>query len=182
MGKVNIIKKSRKECTCNRCQQVIPVGSEYYRGTINFHPDIIRCKSCGLQVWEVTTSDYQLSMGEIVYNWKKNYGVEMDSIQSIIEDLESIRDDLQDKLDNMPEQLHYSDTGVLLQDRIEQIESSIGELETIEEDDIKEVVEIDNEVDEDEETTLPDGTYKYEEEFQETLIETIEEALNNIEV
>ncbi|MCD8221091.1 MAG: hypothetical protein LUD07_02655 [Clostridiales bacterium] len=54
MGKVQYIKKSRKEYTCGKCRQSIPVGSPYYRGILNFHQPIIRCVSCGLKSYEVT--------------------------------------------------------------------------------------------------------------------------------
>lgn len=49
MGKVTIIKKSRKECKCGKCGNIIPVGSRYYRGELNFARDIIRCDSCKLE-------------------------------------------------------------------------------------------------------------------------------------
>lgn len=165
MGKIKVIKKSRKECTCGKCRTTIPVGSTYYRGTLNFHPDIIRCKKCGLQSWEVTTSDYQLSVGEIVNRWQENYGVDESSVDSIREELDAIRDDLQDRLDNMPENLQYSDTGELLQSRIDSLEYAIGELECIDTESIK------SDIEEDEENNR----------FEEELTEAIENALSNIE-
>lgn len=114
MGKVNVIQKSRKECRCSKCGKTIPVGSKYYRGSINFHPDIVRCSDCGLESWEVTTSDYQLQAGEIVYRWNENYGVTEDAIESIRGDIESLAEELQERLDNMPESLQDSDTGMIL--------------------------------------------------------------------
>lgn len=138
MGKVQIIKKSRKEYKCSKCGKVIPAGSRYYKGEINFGPTIIRCTECGLESWEVTTSDYQLQAGEIVYRWRENYGVSQDGIDSIVSDLESLRDELQDRLDNMPEGLQDGDVGQLLQERIDTLEDAISEMESIDVDSIQE--------------------------------------------
>lgn len=131
MGKVSVIKKSRKEHKCNRCQNIIPVGSRYYKGEINFGPTIVRCCDCKLEPWEVTTSDYQLSVGEIIYRWQENYGEAVDALSSIICDLQSISDDLQSRLDNMPEGLQEGDTGQLIQERIDALESAISDLDCI---------------------------------------------------
>lgn len=138
MGKVSVIKKSRKEYRCSRCGKVIPVGSTYYKGEINFGPTIVRCSDCKLESWEVTTSDYQLAAGEIVYRWKENYGEAEDAIDNIISDLQDIADDLQGRLDNIPEGLQEGDVGQLLQERIDALESAISELESIDVDSVKE--------------------------------------------
>ena len=138
MGKVSVIKKSRKEYRCSRCGKVIPVGSTYYKGEINFGPTIVRCSDCKLESWEVTTSDYQLAVGEIVYRWEKNYGYSEDAIDNIVSDLQEIADDLQGRLDNMPEGLQEGDVGQLLQERIDALESAISELESIDVDSVKE--------------------------------------------
>lgn len=183
MGKVNVIQKSRKECKCSKCQKVIPVGSKYYRGTINFNPDIIRCQSCGLQSWEVTTSDYQLQVGEIVYRWQENYGAaNIDTVQSIVSDLESIRDELQDKLDNMPEQLQDSDTGMTLQDRIESLESAIDDLEGIDEDDVKSEALEGFDADESAEDVDWMEDDELAEALEEKFTELIDEALGQLDV
>lgn len=131
MGAITRIKSSRKEWTCGRCRTKIEKGQPYLRGDINFAPPVIRCCKCGLEPWEVTTSDYQLSVGEIVYRWSSNYEANEDGRDSIVSDLESIRDDLQDRLDNMPESLQQGDTGTLLQDRIDSLDSAISDLENI---------------------------------------------------
>lgn len=137
MGKVVKIDKSRKEFRCSKCGEVIPIGSAYYRGELNFAHDIIRCSKCRLQPWEVTTSDYKLSVGNIVYNWRDDFGVSEDVIEQISEELESIRDDLQDRLDNMPEGLQEGDIGQKLQERIDNLETAIDELYNIDVEDIK---------------------------------------------
>lgn len=137
MGKVNIIKKSRKEYTCDRCKQLIPVGSTYYRGDVYFGRTIIRCNKCKLEGWEVTSSDYQLSVGAIVNRWREDYEIGETTHEEIMDALQEIRDDLEDRLSNMPEQLQYSESGELLQDRIDCIDGAISDLCVIDVDDMK---------------------------------------------
>lgn len=193
MGKVNVIQKSRKECRCSKCGKTIPVGSKYYRGSINFHPDIVRCSDCGLESWEVTTSDYQLQAGEIVYRWNENYGVTEDAIESIRGDLESLAEELQERLDNMPESLQDSDTGMILQERIEHLQAAQNELDNVDVDGIKEEVldEYNQALDEDEEELEeldwenPDqysDVLDIVEAFETKLDEMISDALSVIEV
>lgn len=135
MGKITKVQKSRKEYTCGRCRQKIEVGQPYLRGDLNFSCPVIRCCKCGLEHWEVTTSDYQLSVGELMYHWQKNYSANEEGRDSIVSELEYIRDEQQERLDNMPEGLQQGDTGMLLQDRIDCLESAISELEDIDFDD-----------------------------------------------
>lgn len=131
MGKVTHIQKSRKEHRCNKCGDSIPVGSDYYKGEINFGPTIIRCNKCGLKRWEVTTSDYLLAVGPIVEEWEEHYSLDDSGVEDMISELESIRDDVQERLDNMPESLQSGDVGSQLQDRIDGLESAISELEDV---------------------------------------------------
>lgn len=137
MGKAVFVKASRKEWKCNKCGSVIEKGQPYFRGEINFGPTIIRCRRCGLQPWEITTSEFKLRVGELVYTWSDNYTLDEDGVESLISDLEDIRDDQQDRLDNMPEQLQEASSGELLQERIDMLESAIDELSNIDFDTIK---------------------------------------------
>lgn len=166
MGQITQVKKSRKAYKCSRCGKEIPVGSEYLRGDLNFSKPIIRCVKCGLQSWEVTTSDFQLRAGEAVYRWEENYSTDAvdlaETVESLKSDLEELRDELQDRLDNMPESLQDSDTGNTLQERIDSLDEAISELESV-----------DAEFDEEE-----DG----KEEFEERVKSEIESALGSIEV
>lgn len=206
MGKVQVITKSRKEYKCSKCGKVIPAGSRYYKGEINFGPTIIRCTECGLEHWEVTTSDYQLRAGEIVYRWRENYDTSEDGIASIVSDLEELRDELQDRLDNMPEGLQEGDIGQLLQERIDALDSAISDLESIDIDTIQEDAlsdyrsdldfeEDDSDLDEDslqdysdveeylKSKDREDDWTELESEVEEAIGEAIEEALtSNIDV
>lgn len=135
MGKVTKVQKSRRDYVCGRCGKKIEKGQPYFRGDLNFAPPVVRCCRCGLEPWEVTTSDYQLTAGEIVYRWHQHNDPDECGRDSIVSDLESLRDDLQDRLDNMPEGLQQGDTGQLLQERIDCLDSAISELEDIDFDD-----------------------------------------------
>ena len=131
MGKVTIVNKSRKVHKCSKCGIPIEVGSKYYKGEINFGPSIIRCNKCGLKSWEVTTSDYLLSVGRIVYEWTEHYPDLETTADEIKEDLQTILEDLEYKLDNMPESLQSAPTGELLQSRIDAKQQAIDDLEDI---------------------------------------------------
>lgn len=135
MGKVVRIKSSRKEWKCSKCGATIAVGEPYLKGELNFSRPIIRCTKCGLESWEVTTSEYQLSVGSILFHWRDDYEVSEEGRDSLVDDLNNILDELQDRLDSMPEGLQQGDTGVLLQERIDSIESAISDLEDIDFDD-----------------------------------------------
>ena len=132
MGKVSKIKKSRKPNKCQKCGKDLPVGSEYLRGSLNFSRDIVRCTSCGLQSWEVTSSEYLLRVGQLANNWESDYEMETDIIENLTSELEELRDETQEKHDNMPDSLQESDTGCLLQERADQLEEAISELSNIE--------------------------------------------------
>lgn len=196
MGKVAYIKSSRKEHKCSKCGKVIAVGQSYYRGSINFHPDIVRCTDCKLQSWEVTTSDYVLQVGDIVYNWKENYPINEDTPADIASSLQDILDECQEKLDNLPESLQESPTGETLQNRIDNLQEAIDNLEAIDIDDLKSqsVESVMSELDEYD----PTETYNFDEECEkgqengiaddlkndlnEKIAEEIESALSSVEV
>lgn len=163
MASITHVKKSRKAYRCSKCGKEIPRGSPYVRGDLNFSPSIIRCEACGLESWEVTTSDYQLRVGEVVYRWQSNNSTETgdleDTLDNIKSELDDIKCELEDRLDNMPEGLKDSDTGSILQERIDGLDSAISDLENID-------CDIDEEDD--------------EQEKAEEIVGLIEEALSNI--
>lgn len=60
----------------------------------------------------------------------------------ILQRLEELRDEQDEKINNMPEQLQSSDTGELLQQRYDELESMISDLESLDfDDDIESVLE-----------------------------------------
>lgn len=140
MGKVQYIKKSRKPNICGKCGKEILVGSPYKKGVINFHKPIIRCMNCGLQPWEVTTSEYLLNVGEIVYNWHDNIGISEDVCEEISSLLGDILSELDEKINNMPDSLRYSETGELLDERYGNVDNAINEIDSIDVESIKDEI------------------------------------------
>lgn len=195
MGKVSRINKSRKEHKCSKCGCVIEKGSPYLKGELNFHPDIVRCTKCGLQSWEVTTSDYVRSAGAIVNRWRADYGCCEEGLESIISDIEELRDQCQENLDNMPESLQYAPAGETLQGRIDSLESALSDLENIDISEIKDEIasatisDVDHVFipegeDEDFDTIVEhneDLADDMVDEYESQLGSAIEEALSNIE-
>lgn len=141
MSKLVYVKKSRNEWTCSKCGKKIAVGMPYYRGRLGFHNrDIIRCNDCKLEMWEVTTSDYQLEVCEIIYRWQDTYGISESCIDDIVSALEEIKDGAEERFDNIPENLQEASAGALLTERIEGLNDTISELENIDVDTIKSTV------------------------------------------
>ena len=194
MGKIQQIKSAHKEHKCSKCGRVIAVGEPYLKGVINFHPDIVRCPKCGLQSWEVTTSDYQLSVGEILYRWKDTYTIDEELPSALSSDLQDILDEQQERLDNMPENLQYSETGELLQSRIDSLETTINELDAIDMDELKgeavsTVVSQSDELEEDAGYTYDELWDNHEDirdslesELDAAVSNAVEEALGNLEM
>lgn len=208
MGKVQYIKKARKQWKCGKCNTLIEVGMSYYKGEINFGPTIVRCTRCKLQPWEVTTSEYSLQVGELVNNWSETYGQGEEALEEISSELENIRDQVQERLDNMPEGCQEGDVGQMMQERIDALESAQSDIDCIDADDAKSsaadsyrsrVVEalVEAGVDEDEAEELADDM-GYDEmmdddripqsvkeelgcEFQENLSQEIQDALEQLE-
>lgn len=130
MAKINRIEKCRKEQKCSKCGKAILVGSPYLKATPFKKAAIIRCTDCGLKWWETSGSYYIQTAGELSETYS-----ELEK-EDIISQLEELRDTCQDSLDNMPEQLQYSESGETLQNRIDNLESIITSLENI--DDLEE--------------------------------------------
>ena len=68
-------------------------------------------------------------------------------IDEIKDDAESLRDECQEHLDNMPEQLQDSDSGQTLQERIENLDNAVSELDNIDSEFESEIEREDEETD-----------------------------------
>lgn len=181
---------ARKEKTCSKCHKTIEVGQEYLCGTPYKRPTVYRCVSCGLKSWELSGSEYIKGIANIVENWETDYPIDVDGnedfISNIADDLESIKDDCEGALDNMPDNLRESsETGELLQNRIDQLEEAIDALNGIDyssmEEDAKSEAEssVDEPDRDDYETGEEYNEAKelYDEEFEESWKNTLEENL-----
>ena len=68
-------------------------------------------------------------------------------IDDIMNDAESLRDECQEHLDNMPEQLQDSDSGQTLQERIDNLDSVIGDIDNFDSEFESEIEKEDDETD-----------------------------------
>lgn len=188
MGKIQYIKKSRKERKCFKCGNIIKVGEPYKKGVINFHPDIVVCDKCPLKSYEVTTSEYCKEIGAIVEDWAENFSpIGEGTANEIAGVLEGIRDEVECSLENVPENLKEAPTGELLQTRLDQLEEAIDTLNNIDEDTIKSEAENDaeQEISEDEFEDKNDYENAYAERvdelFEEKYSVEIDEAISSLE-
>ncbi len=127
MAKINRI-KARKEYTCSKCRKKILVGEEYLKGVPYMRKPIIRCLSCGLSSWELSSSEYIQRVGNLVENWEKDYAIDEDIFDSIASEIEEIKDECEDRYENIPDQLKEGEAGTLLEERIEALEGVYDEL------------------------------------------------------
>ena len=194
MARIERINKSRKEQKCSKCGEVISVGSPYLKATPYRQRPIIRCIKCGLKSYETSGSEYIKEVGSIVEDWQESYGLHDGVAEEIASALEELRDQQQDSLDNMPEQLQEGDTGMMLQERIDSLDSAIDELNDISwedcESDAESEVESEmGEYDPDAEDNEWESEEEYQNEFdekkqeltEEKYSEAIDEALSSIE-
>jgi hypothetical protein len=141
MPRVNRVEKCRKSPgKCGKCGDTIAVGSPYVfwafmvggRGG----PKIIRCGKpvCQPKGSELTQSEY---MGTILRLQEDTVfdGTNVDDItqqrDELVEELTNLRDETQGKLDNMPEGLQQGSSGETLQERIDNLEGYISDLEGV---------------------------------------------------
>ena len=130
MPRVNYVKSSRKEYKCSKCGCIIPVGSAYVYGSVfRRRTPVRRCLKCGLKSYELSTSGYTRAVGAIVEDWETDYRVEDGVWTAIADALQSVLDETQESFDNIPYQLQDGNAGNLLQERIEQLEQAIQELD-----------------------------------------------------
>lgn len=192
MARIERHKKSTrgKDLKCSKCGKEIAVGEEYLKATPYHSTPIIRCVKCGLKSYETSGSQYVQDIGSIVEDWQESFGTSDGVTDEIISSLEEIRDYTQESLDNMPEQLQEGDTGCMLQDRVDCIESAISDLEQISYEDLKEELrdEAVSNIGEYDSNTWDDED-QWEEEVAEELdhlaedayIEAIDDALSQLE-
>lgn len=172
--------KARKEYKCSKCGEVIKLGDTYIKGTPFRRSPVIRCTKCGLRSWELSSSDYVLSVGKVCEDWREDYELGESTAQEIADELSNIRDNVQDSYDNLPENFQYSENGERLQERIDNLDSAISELEAIDYESIKETVLSDNHYD-DYDGLTDEGKEEVDENIKDNLTEEIESALSNLE-
>lgn len=159
--------KCRKEIKCSKCGKTIAVGQEYLKGTPFHMRPICRCLRCGLKSYELSSSEYVRAIGRISEGHYENE----DDIEYLVSALTDLMDECQDSYDNIPEQLQSGSTGEMLQERIDNLQTVIDELEGI---DVSGIYEEAEEYAENNETDP-------EEIFTNTLADAIQDALSYLE-
>lgn len=123
MAKANFVKKARKDYP----EHNIKKGESYYWWSFRYggkHYSKTPPKNSQLinSPFDRSVEELQERQSEMTYEDLVN------ALPSFIGDIESLRDECQDSLDNMPEGLQESS---ILNERIEGLESWIGELESL---------------------------------------------------
>ena len=185
MAKIKKIRKNSagKQVFCGKCRKEITPGMDYLKATPFRRNPIIRCLSCGLKAYETSSSEYVQEIGALVEDWDENYGITDSTVDDIRDVLETQRDNAEESLSNMPDHLQESsETGMMLQERIDQLEEAIGELDSISLDDCREeardeaVDEIGGEWPEDGDDEVPEWDFATRDEWEAAL----EEAQNRL--
>jgi chromosome condensin MukBEF complex kleisin-like MukF subunit len=124
MPRVYHVKKARKD------NPVVKAGEPYYWWKFAFGP---KQYSKTYPKRSLLTQSNFLSQ---FYDLQDSFSLKADSLEDdvsdLISNLEMLRDECQDSLDNMPEHLQESsDSGMLLTERIENLDMAISEIESI---------------------------------------------------
>ena len=130
MSRIEHILKSRQEYTCGKCGCVIEKGSGYFRANRMYQKPVIRCEDCGIKPYE-TGNEYTQEVGAIAEDWRSSYDIEEETVEYIINALDDIKCMEEEKLENLGENLRYSPNGEMFQERIDNIDSVISDLEDI---------------------------------------------------
>lgn len=185
MAKINYVKKSRKEYKCSKTGKIIPIGSPYMWISFNYGPTIIRSMEAGFEPWETTSNEYARQVGKLYFDFIEDISSykdisELESIKDeYLSELENLRDELEDKLSNLPEQFQYSGPGEVINERIDNVNSVIDSLESI---DFDMDLELTDDLEEMRDTLLDAGEIDEEDELEESVIkDKYEEYCEKIE-
>ena len=112
---------------------LIPKGSGYWTWCFmngNPHYSLTQPRQSQLTRSEFLSTYYGIQ--EEIEDWApENVDEVQEFIDNIKDEVQTLLDDTQERLDNMPEQLQESDTGQMLQERIDECQEIIDQLEAI---------------------------------------------------
>lgn len=130
MPKVNFVKKARKD------NPVVKKGESYYWWAFRFggkHYSKTQPRASQLTQSEFLSQAY--SLNERIEDLQADSFSDMEELQSEVEEIkdefESLGEETEDKYNNMPDQLQEADTGCLLQERFEECQEIVTQLESI---------------------------------------------------
>lgn len=127
MARLHFVKKAQKDYP----ESNIKKGESYYWWKFNYgRKQKSKSKPSRSQL---TQSDFYGQLWDIQDSIEKFIAETIeDDIGGMTSELQDLLDECQEKLDNMPKQLQESsDSGMLLQERIENLESYVSDLESI---------------------------------------------------
>lgn len=126
MPRVNIVQKARKAIP----SAGVEVGDKYYWWKFRYGGK--RVSKTYPTRSQLTNSGFLQSLYELEDNLEFSREDLEGSVIDIVSQIESLRDECQDSLDNMPEHLQdSSESGQLLQERIESLDQWISDLEGV---------------------------------------------------
>lgn len=173
MPKVHFVKSARKADPSND----IEVGDSYYYWTFRYGGK--RKSKTPPSRSQLTQSSFLQQLYDLQDKQWNSEDLESE-IQEFIQSLEELKDECEISLDNIPEQLREAPAGETLQERIDNLEDWISELESIEteidEEELKQAAA--DEFDHDE---YDENNEDHVEKFQELLANKQDEILEEIE-
>ncbi len=135
MPRVNNIEACRKSPgTCGKCSTKIEIGEPYRWWKFRRSGKFIRCAKpgCAPKGSDLTQSDFWKSIKLIQEGTEFNDADSLDSDKdNVVSELQNVADETQGKFDNMPEGLQNGDTGQMLQERVDAVQSVIDTLESV---------------------------------------------------
>jgi hypothetical protein len=130
MTRVHFVKKARKDYP----QYGIQKGESYYWWKFRYGPKSMS-KTPPRQS-ELTQSDFLSRVYGVQEDLEDLSASDFDQDieeerDNVVSELEELRDETQEKHDNMPDQLQESETGQLLQERVDSLDSMISDLQSV---------------------------------------------------
>lgn len=162
--------RARIEWVCGKSGRTILKGEEYWRLERAFRKPQIRALEHPFKRSETTGSEYLSRVWDLIDGLYLPDDLEaLEGIKDdLVAELEGLKDELEDNLNNMPDHLQdTSDSGILLSERIEALESAIDDLEDLDFD-----FDYEGDYDEDDE--------EYEDDYQEEIDSFVDELKDQI--
>lgn len=131
--------KAQKEYVCGICGKTISKGEIYKKINSSHVPKII-CDDCKISRSELTNSEYLCWLYELQDCFRINM---IDDVEELLGYFEEKRNELEIQMENMTEKSKKTKKGILLQERIDNLSSTIYEMEQIsfDEEDSEEEIE-----------------------------------------
>lgn len=136
MPRVNRVEHARKSPgNCGKCGCVIQAGAPYVWWKFRYGGKRVRCgqAACAPKPADLTQSEFLSTLYDIQETTFPADTIEdLESAKDeVVSRLEELRDQQEEKRSNMPDSLQESDTGNMLQERYDAIDSAISDIESV---------------------------------------------------